>query len=189
MSVEFSGFLHRFKLAFPLLLFLSKNEVISFVFWHGDKLVGRFSYKFHDFFRQKSALPLYQHYPNPFLIKERQKRDNLFLKSFLWTSEQLVKLTFNICLCRFSWHVTQSKVSQKHANFRTFSSFSCISFELLSFLPSVSKTNVHKLSIPLHLKAIIKIFRSGFWDLWLAIQTCRRGVHATCKQWPWSLGL
>ena len=100
-----------------------------------------------------------------------------------------IKLPFNICLCRFSWHVTQSKVSQKHANFRTFSSFSCISFELLSFLPSVSKTNVHKLSIPLHLKAIIKIFRSGFWDLWLAIQTCRRGVHSTCKQWPWSLGL
>ena len=178
MSVEVSGFLHRFKLAFPLLLFLSKNEVISFVFWHGDKLVGRFSYKFHDFSGKNLRFPC---------ISITQI--HFFLKSFLWTSEQLVKLTFNICICRFSWHVTQSKVSQKHANFRTFSSFSCISFELLSFLPSVSKTNVHKLSIPLHLKAIIKIFRSGFWDLWLAIQTCCRGVHATCKQWPWSLGL
>ena len=97
------------------------------------------------------------------------------------------KLPFNICLYRFSWHVTQSRVSQKHSNFRTFSSFSCISFELLSFLPSVSKTNVHKLSIPLHLKAIIKIFRSGFWDLWLAIQTCRRGVtpHASSGHGVW----
>ena len=114
---------------------------------------------------------------------------NIFLISRMWMLLFHIKLMFNICLCRFSWHVTQSKFSQKHANFRTFSSFSCISFELLSFLPSVSKTNVHKLSIPLHLKAIIKIFRSGFWDLWLAIQTCRRGVRATCKQWPWSLGL
>ena len=92
---------------------------------------------------------------------------------FAWWTEMIdtlrVKLTFNICLYRFSWHVTQSGVSQKHANFRTFSYFSCISFELLSFFPSVYKTNVHKLSVPLHLKAIIKIFRSGFWDLRLAI--------------------
>ena len=112
-----------------------------------------------------------------------------------WYSWKIKHLTLNlpyiklICLYRFSWRVTQSRVSQKHANFRTFSSFSCILFELLSFLPSVYNNNVYKLSIPLHLKAIIKIFRSGFWDLWLAIQTCRRGVHATCKQWPWSLGL
>lgn len=95
-----------------------------------------------------------------------------------------IKLTLNICLYSFSWHVTQSGVSQKHANFRTFPSFSCIPFELLSFLPSVYKTNIYKLSIPLHLKAIIKIFRSGFLDFWLAIQTYRRDVHATCKHWP-----
>ena len=62
--------------------------------------------------------------------------------------------------------------------------FSCIPFELLSFLPSAYKTNIYKLSIPLHLKAIIKLFRSGFLDFWLAIQTCRRDVHATCKHWP-----
>ena len=106
---------------------------------------------------------------------------------FAWWTEMIdtlhIKLRFNICLYRFSWHVTQSGVSQKHANFRTFSSFSCISFELLSFFPSVYKTNVHKLSVPLHLKAIIKIFRSGFWDLRFAIQTCRGRVHATCKQY------
>ena len=58
--------------------------------------------------------------------------------------------------------MSRSLGSIKHANFQTFSSFSCISFELLSFLPSVYKTNVRKLSIPLHLKAIITIFRSGF---------------------------
>ena len=87
-----------------------------------------------------------------------------------WYSWKIKHLTLNlpyiklICLYRFSWRVTQSRVSQKHANFRTFSSFSCILFELLSFLPSVYKNNVYKLSIPLHLKAIIKIFRSGFWD-------------------------
>lgn len=39
--------------------------------------------------------------------------------------------------------------------------FSYIPFKLISFLSSVYKTNLYKLSIPLHLKAIIKIFRSG----------------------------
>ena len=34
------------------------------------------------FFKQKLTLPLNQHYPNLFLIKERRKNDNLSLKSF-----------------------------------------------------------------------------------------------------------
>ena len=71
-------------------------------------------------------------------------------------------------MSRISW------LSQKHANFVRFSYFSCIPFVSLSFLPLVYKTSIYKLSFQLHLKAIIKIFRSGFLDFLLAIQPSRR---------------
>ena len=45
-----------------------------------------------------------------------------------------IKLTVNICLYRFSWHVMQSGVSQNHANFRTLSSFSSARVTTLSAL-------------------------------------------------------
>ena len=46
------------------------------------------------FFKQKLTPPLYQHYPNPFLIKERRKSENLSLKSFFRTSEQPFAIHF-----------------------------------------------------------------------------------------------
>ena len=62
-------------------------------------------------------------------------------------------------MSRISW------LSQKHANFVRFSYFSCIPFVSLSFLPLVYRTSIYKLSFQPHLKAIIKIFRSGFFGL------------------------
>ena len=62
-----------------------------------------------------------------------------------------IKLTVNIVTC------PRSGVSQSHANFRTSSSFSSIPVESLSLLPLVYETNVYRLSLPLHLKAIIKM--------------------------------
>ena len=58
---------------------------------HGDKLIGRFYYILHGFSNKNLCPPppfLNQYYPNPFLIKERRKSENLSLKSFFWTSEQ-----------------------------------------------------------------------------------------------------
>ena len=40
---------------------------------HGDKLIGRFYYTLHGFSNKNLRLPLYQHYPNQFLTKERRK--------------------------------------------------------------------------------------------------------------------
>ena len=51
------------------------------------------------FFKQKLTPPLYQHYPNPFLIKERRKSENLSLKSFFRTSEQLFAIHFLVVSC------------------------------------------------------------------------------------------
>ena len=45
---------------------------------HGDKLIRRFFTTYFVVFKQKLRLPLYQHYPNLFLIKERRKRDRKF---------------------------------------------------------------------------------------------------------------
>ena len=93
----------------------------------------------------------------------------------------------NLCLTSASTdfhHMSRSPGSVNNTpNFRTLSSFSWIPFKLLTFFPSVYKTNMYKLSIPLHLRAIIKIDRSGFLDFWLATQTFRKDVHATIKQW------
>ena len=46
------------------------------------------------FFKQKLTPPLYQHYPNPFLIKERRKSENLSLKSFFLDVGTTVRHTF-----------------------------------------------------------------------------------------------
>ena len=51
------------------------------------------------FFKQKLTPPLYQHYPNPFLIKERRKSENLSLKSFFRTSEQPFAIDFLVVSC------------------------------------------------------------------------------------------
>ena len=69
-------------------------------------------------------------------------------------------------MSRISW------LSQKHANFVRFSYFSCIPFVSLSFLPLVYKTSIYKLSFQLHLKAIIKIFRSGVLDFLCEERIC-----------------
>ena len=63
--------------------------------------------------------------------------------------------------------------------FLRFSYFSCIPFVSLSFLPLVYKTSIYKLSFQLYLKAIIKIFRSGFLDFLLAISSAisKRRFH------------
>ena len=83
---------------------------------------------------------------------------------------RLTSASTGLCyMSRISW------LSQKHANFVRFSYFSCIPFVSLSFLPLVYKTSIYKL----YLKAIIKIFRSGFLDFLLAIQPSRRDVFIT----------
>ena len=45
---------------------------------------------------------MHQHYPNPFLMKERRKSDNLSLKSFIWMSEKpfaihFLQVSCNVC--------------------------------------------------------------------------------------------
>ena len=52
------------------------------------------------FFKQKLMLPLYQHYFNSFLVKERRKSDNLSLKSFFRTSEQPFATYFLLVSCK-----------------------------------------------------------------------------------------
>ena len=51
--------------------------------------------------------PLNQYYPNPFLIKERRKSENLSLKSFFWTSEQ-------------PWRQTEPKVRKEMCHLFSF---------------------------------------------------------------------
>ena len=63
-----------------------------------EKLIGRFYYIFHGF-SHKLTLPLYQHYPNSFLIKERWKSDNLSKLFFFWTSEQPFAIHFLLASC------------------------------------------------------------------------------------------
>ena len=46
------------------------------------------------FFKQKLTPSLYQHYPNPFLIKERRKSENLSLKSLFLDVGTTVRHTF-----------------------------------------------------------------------------------------------
>ena len=54
-----------------------------------ERLIGRFYYIFHGF-SHKLTLPLYQHYPNSFLIKERWKSDNLSKLSFFGRRNNLL---------------------------------------------------------------------------------------------------
>ena len=76
-------FTYFFKIWRPL-----RNVKFTINLTRGDKLIGRFYYILHGFFKQKLTPPLYQNYPNPFLIKERRKSENLSLKSFFRKSEQ-----------------------------------------------------------------------------------------------------
>ena len=78
-----------------------------------------------------------------------------------------IKLRVNICLKWSCVTCHAHPVSQKQANFRRFPSFSRISLLPITLLPAVYKTLVYKVFISLYLKEIIKIFRSGFFTLFV----------------------
>ena len=50
-------------------------------------------------FKLKLTLSSYKHYPNPFLIKQRRKSDNLSPKSFFRTSKQPFVIHFFLASC------------------------------------------------------------------------------------------
>lgn len=50
-------------------------------------------------FKQKLALPLYQHNSNPFLIKQLWKGENLYPKLFLWMLKQPLAINFFLVSC------------------------------------------------------------------------------------------
>ena len=106
-------------------------------FAHGDKLIGRF-YSIFFFFKRQLTLHLYKHHPNPFLIKERRKSNNLFLRSFFWTLEQPFAILFLSselkCLPR-AWR--SQKSVRKHKDPTIGNSFISRSFSLHRILEVV----------------------------------------------------
>ena len=83
---------------------------------HGDKLIGRFYYILHSLSNKNLRLPLYQHYPNQFLVKERRKRENLSLKSFVSTSEQPFARHFLLVVAMFAPWRSQKSVRKPPPN-------------------------------------------------------------------------
>ena len=77
---------------------------------HGEKLIGRpFLIHISRLLKQKLTLPLYQHYPNPFLIKQRRKSDNLSPNGFFGRRKNLSPY---ISLYRVSWNICPVVIPQ-----------------------------------------------------------------------------
>ena len=83
LSYSLAIYSYVFKISRPL-----RDVKFTINLAHGDKLIGRFYYMVSQTKTYAPPPPLNQYYPNPFLIKERRKSENLSLKSFFWTSEQ-----------------------------------------------------------------------------------------------------